>query len=62
MDQRELHQRDARRDIGKELLEAIRDVKAGCYGRVHAISLRTAGSTPASAVVEARPLVDGREA
>lgn len=29
---KELAARDAKRDIGKELLQAIRDVKAGRYG------------------------------
>lgn len=62
MDLHEPYGRDAKRDIGEELLEAIRNVKAGRYGRVHAISLRTGGSTPASSVGEARPLVDGRDA
>lgn len=59
MDQHELHQRDAKRDIGEELLEAIRDVKAGRYGRVRTISLRGDGSPSASAVGEARPPVEG---
>lgn len=61
MDQHELQRRDAKRDIGVELLEAVRDVKAGCYGRVYAISLRNAGSALTSAVGDARPLVDGRD-
>jgi len=30
--ERELSARDAKRDIGRELLQAIRDVKAGHYG------------------------------
>lgn len=47
MDQHELQRRDAKRDIGEELLEAIRDVKAGRYGRVYATSLRTGEGTRA---------------
>ena len=30
--EKELLARDATRDIGKELLQAIRDVKSGCHG------------------------------
>ena len=33
----ELLERDAKRDIGVELLEAIRDVKAGHYGATYAV-------------------------
>lgn len=58
MDEHELYQRDAKRDIGAELLVAIRDVKAGRYGRVHAISLRTGGGAPASTVGKANSRSD----
>jgi putative transcriptional regulator len=30
--EKELNERDARRNIGKELLQAIRDIKAGNHG------------------------------
>lgn len=35
--EKELTQRDAQRDIGEELLQSIRDVKAGRYGAVHQV-------------------------
>jgi putative transcriptional regulator len=37
LDERELLERDAKRNIGEELLEAIRDVKAGRYGAVYTV-------------------------
>lgn len=38
LSEQELKKRDAKRNIGEELLEAIRDVKAGRYGAVHEIT------------------------
>jgi putative transcriptional regulator len=35
--EKELLERDAKQDIGEELLEAIRDVKAGNYGATYTI-------------------------
>ncbi|MBS7349600.1 MAG: hypothetical protein KIG95_05490 [Comamonas sp.] len=35
MTDKELQQRDASRDIGAELLQAVRDVKAGTVGKVN---------------------------
>ena len=37
MNEKELLERDEKRDIGQELLTAIRDVKAGRYGAKYAI-------------------------
>ncbi|MDO3379742.1 hypothetical protein [Geoalkalibacter halelectricus] len=47
---KELLERDAKRNIGEELLEAVRDIKAGKIGRV-----RTAA---VSQVAEARHSLD----
>ncbi|MBA1323228.1 putative transcriptional regulator [Pseudomonas sp. BIGb0278] len=38
----ELMLRDAKRDIGEELLQSIRDVKAGRYGAVHQVEVTEA--------------------
>src|SRR5688572_14763716 len=46
MSERELRARDAKRDIGAELLASVREMKAAKSGRVHRI--------PVSAVTEAR--------
>ena len=35
----ELEKRDAKRDIGKEVLQAIKDMKAGKFGAVHKIDM-----------------------
>jgi putative transcriptional regulator len=35
--EKELIERDSKRDIGEELLQSIRDVKAGRHGAVHKI-------------------------
>lgn len=40
--EKELMERDAKRDIGEELLESIRDVKAGQQGAVHTVVLTEA--------------------
>ena len=37
MTDKELQQRDASRDIGAELLQAVRDVKAGTVGKVNMV-------------------------
>lgn len=39
---KELMLRDANRNIGEELLEAIRDVKAGRYGATHQVEVSEA--------------------
>jgi len=46
MSERELQRRDAKRNLGEELLRAVRDMKAGKASRVHRISV--------SAITEAR--------
>jgi len=50
LSEEELLARDAQRNIGEELLQAILDIKAGRYGAVY--------QAPASPVVEARHRVD----
>lgn len=35
--EKQLMERDAKRDIGQELLQSIRDVKAGRHGASHAV-------------------------
>ena len=37
--QKELRARDARRDLGKELLQSVREMKAGRRGRVHKVKV-----------------------
>jgi putative transcriptional regulator len=37
MNEKELIERDSKRNIGEELLEAIRDVKAGRYGAEYSV-------------------------
>lgn len=49
LSEKELMDRDAKRDIGTELLEAIRQVKAGNIGKVHLV--------PVTLAVEARSRV-----
>ena len=39
---KELMERDAGRDIGAELLQSIRDVKAGKVGRVNVVKITAA--------------------
>jgi putative transcriptional regulator len=46
MTDKALRARDARRNIGKELLESVREMKAGRAGHVHRI--------PVSAITDAR--------
>ncbi len=46
MTEKELLERDTNRDIGAELLQSVREMKAGKHGRVHHIEV--------SAVTEAR--------
>jgi len=46
MSERALRKRDAARDIGAELLAAVREMKAGKAGHVHRV--------PVSAITEAR--------
>jgi len=40
--EKELTLRDATRNIGEELLESVRDVKAGRYGAVHQVEVTEA--------------------
>ena len=42
MNERELQARDAKRDIGAELLQSIRDVKAGNVGSVNVVKITCA--------------------
>ena len=39
LDEKKLLERDAKRDIGEELLQAVRDLKAGRVGRVSTIEV-----------------------
>ncbi|MCX7015838.1 MAG: helix-turn-helix domain-containing protein [Candidatus Sumerlaeota bacterium] len=41
--ERELNARDARRDIGAELLASVREMKAGARGRTHQPAVSEAG-------------------
>lgn len=38
MTEKDLLERDAERDIGAELLQSVREMKAGKHGRVHRIA------------------------
>ncbi|MCB0325398.1 MAG: helix-turn-helix domain-containing protein [Bdellovibrionales bacterium] len=49
MTEKELLERDAKRDIGAELLQSVREMKAGKRNRVHQIEI--------SSVIEARQKV-----
>ncbi|MCB1806737.1 MAG: helix-turn-helix domain-containing protein, partial [Candidatus Competibacteraceae bacterium] len=49
MTEKELLERDAKRDIGAELLQSVREMKAGKRNRVHQIKI--------SSVIEARQKV-----
>jgi hypothetical protein len=40
----ELLERDAKRDIGAELLQAVREIKAGRYGRKFIIEIKEDGT------------------
>ena len=42
MNERDLQARDAKRDIGNELLDAVRRVKAGDVGKVHMVPVSIA--------------------
>lgn len=37
--ERELRARDAKRDLGKELLQSVREMKAGHRGRAHKVKM-----------------------
>ena len=39
LDEKELHERDAKRNIGEELLQAVRDIKSGKAGQVSTIDV-----------------------
>ncbi len=39
LDEKELLERDAKRNIGEELLQAVRDIKAGNVGRVSTLEV-----------------------
>ncbi len=39
LDEKELLERDAKRNIGEELLQAVRDIKAGKVGRVSTLEV-----------------------
>lgn len=39
MTEKQLRARDAKRDIGSELLESVREMKAGRSGRVHKVAV-----------------------
>jgi len=45
--ERELATRDAKRDVGADLLQAIRDVKAGRHGARHAVGAIDVAATRA---------------
>ncbi len=40
--EKELMERDAKRNLGEELLQSIRDVKAGRHGAVHSMAMTEA--------------------
>ena len=40
--EQQLKERDAKRNIGEELLATIKDVKAGRYGAVHQVEITQA--------------------
>jgi putative transcriptional regulator len=40
--EKELMKRDAKRNLGEELLESIRDVKAGNHGQIHSLTMTEA--------------------
>ena len=42
MNEKALGARDAQRDIGAELLQAVRDVKAGALGKVNMVDVSMA--------------------
>ncbi|WP_047306080.1 hypothetical protein [Pseudomonas fluorescens] len=44
--EKELFERDAKRNVGEELLVAIKSVKAGCYGRQYAIIKNKKATVP----------------
>src|SRR3990172_6953737 len=39
MTDKELHKRDAKRDLGAELLESVRQMKAGRAGKTHKVAI-----------------------
>jgi putative transcriptional regulator len=39
LDEKKLFERDAKRNIGEELLQAVRDIKAGRVGRISTIEV-----------------------
>ena len=39
LDEKKLLERDAKRNIGEELLQAVRDIKAGRVGRVNTVEV-----------------------
>lgn len=39
MTEKELQQRDAKRDLGAELLESVREMKAGRTGKIHKVAI-----------------------
>ncbi|GFO62296.1 helix-turn-helix domain-containing protein [Geomonas paludis] len=39
LDEKELLERDAKRNIGEELLQAVRDIKAGQVGRISTVEV-----------------------
>ncbi|WP_425262662.1 hypothetical protein [Pseudomonas paraveronii] len=43
--EKQLTERDAKRNIGEELLTAIQEVKAGLYGAVHPVEITRAADT-----------------
>ena len=44
MTEKELRKRDAQRDLGAELLESVRQMKAGRAGRIHQVEVSPAVS------------------
>ncbi len=46
LDEKELLERDAKRNIGEELLQAVRDIKAGRVGRVSTVEVSPSGIVP----------------
>jgi hypothetical protein len=55
MTEKQLRERDAKRDIGKELLQAAREMKAGKAGRIHLIEVSTPEGASRRVTMVARP-------
>lgn len=55
--EKELMERDAKRDIGEELLQSILDVKAGRHGAVHEVTVTEAAEARSKTGLSPTPQV-----